>query len=146
MKKLTRIIFLAIILVPVFLYANEIKVPEYSLQGISPTEIIYVIVDTGEVIQTPKQANGRMYCKLEKFLLDRNQDGRIDLKLVRWNFSEKTVTSFLTGEKYYYPPFKLIDLYIDDDFEGEFDRHLKDSVNTTGKEGADGIFEEEIPF
>ena len=74
---------------------------------------------------------------------DRNKDGKIDLIHTDIELPEMKYNNPFTGETIVKPAYKITQLIIDDDFDGDLDRMLFDTHGKDKKTGADGIYDKE---
>jgi len=119
--------------------------PEYTLEGISPTNVSYFKWDRNslEWIEASKEDaeySGYRISTLEEFVLDRNGDGRDDL-IVMKSFVPAISYENKEGEMLYEPKRRTLALKIDDDLDGYWDRLVIDDEDEEGNPGMDGKFD-----
>jgi len=126
------VVLIAALTAPVTVLAEEVQsLPEYKIEDLTLMQTIYVEVETGKILVSPKETKGQ-YCISKKYI----GDGIILYEML---ISERRVKSFSTGKEYIYPPYKNHRLYYQN-------RVFVDYVDENGNDGADGKYEKAYPY
>lgn len=118
--------------------------PDYSLEGIKP-KVYYHEWDSKYSewypLDNPSSAKGPVM-KVEKFIVDRNKDSVVDLKVLKYYMPEgtyKNKQNMIGIQKAH----QWLMVYVDDDLDKLWDRILYDETDASGNPGMDGVFEKE---
>lgn len=145
MKKLLILLSFASLLIPFLAVAAEIKpLPEYSLEGVTPQVSYYewnAKYSNWCSLDDPSNAKG-IVMKQEVFVVDRNKDGVVDLKIFKYYMPEGKYEGS-RGRKLTAKAHVSLIIMVDDDLDKLWDRRLYDEFDASGNLGMDGVFEEE---
>ncbi|MBM3199711.1 hypothetical protein FJZ53_02150 [Candidatus Woesearchaeota archaeon] len=147
MRRMLIILAVSVLLIipPFMACGNTSRIPDYSLEGVTPKVEYYEWVEeySGWRYLGEDSSDAKNPVKMvETFRLDRNKDGVCDMKITKSYVPEKTQKG-KGGRKVVDPAYQTMTVMIDDDFDKLWDRRLSDDADSSGKPGMDGVFEEE---
>lgn len=119
--------------------------PDYSLEGVMPEPRYYEWDERFRnwfVLYDQSNAKGPVM-KIEKFFVDRNNDGTTDLKIINYYMPDGSYWGYGRKKIIEQKAHQQMEIYVDDDLDQLWDRMLSDKLDSQGNPGMDGVFDKE---